>query len=113
MSTEPEAGAGLRIEVVHATPQRQVLLTVAVPEGCTVAQAIERSGIRAHFPDLAVDADAVGIFGRKVPPDHVLQEGDRVEIYRPLQADPKESRRQRAAAGSPGLKANAKDAKKR
>lgn len=101
MSTEPESGNGLRVEVVHATPQRQVLLAVTVPRGCTVAQAIERSGIRTHFPGLAVDPDAVGIFGRKVPPDHVLQEGDRVEIYRPLLADPKEVRRQRAARSVP------------
>ena len=102
MSTEAEPGAGLRVEVVHATPQRQVLLTVSVPAGCTVAQAIERSGIRSHFPGLAVDPDAVGIFSRKVSLDHVLQDGDRVEIYRPLQADPKEARRQRAARSKRG-----------
>jgi putative ubiquitin-RnfH superfamily antitoxin RatB of RatAB toxin-antitoxin module len=101
------------VEVVHATPQRQVLLAVTLPAGSTVAQAIEQSGIRAHFPALAVDPDAVGIFGRKVPLDQVLQQGDRVEIYRPLQADPRESRRQRAAAGSVGAKENAKGAKKR
>jgi len=110
---EAEPGSLLRVEVAHATPHRQVLLAITVPAGCTVAQAIERSGIRTHFPDLAVDPDAVGIFGRKVPPDQVLREGDRVEIYRPLQTDPKESRRQRAAAGLPKAKRNPKDAKER
>lgn len=93
----------MRIGVVHATPQRQVQLTVELPAGSTVAEAIERSGIRAQFPGLLVDPDAVGIFGRKVTLDQVLRDGDRVEIYRPLQADPKEVRRQRAArSGKPG-----------
>lgn len=106
MSTEAEPDAGLRVEVVHATPQRQVLLTVAVPEGCTVAQAIERSGIRGHFPGLDVDPDAVGVFGRKVSLDHVLQNGDRVEIYRPLEADPREVRRERAARSGRKVRKN-------
>jgi len=109
MSTDTEPAVDLRIEVVHATPQRQVLLAVTVPAGCTVAQAIERSGIRAQFPGLAVDPEAVGTFGRKVPADHPLQDGDRVEIYRPLLADPREVRRQRAARTGKG----ARSAKKR
>ena len=94
---EAESVGLLRVEVVHATPQRQVLLALNVPSGCTVAQAIERSAMHTYFPDLVVNPDAVGIFGRKVSPDHVLQDGDRVELYRPLQVDPKDSRRQRAA----------------
>ena len=89
----------IRIEVAYAIPERQVLLAVDVPAGCTVAEAIELSGIRQEFPEMLVDPDAVGIFSKKVALDHRLDEGDRVEIYRPLIADPKESRRKRAAAG--------------
>jgi putative ubiquitin-RnfH superfamily antitoxin RatB of RatAB toxin-antitoxin module len=89
----------IAVEVAYATPKRQVILAVQVAAGSSVAEAIEKSGIRAEFPDMEIDPAAVGIFSRKVAMDHVLQEGDRVEIYRPLIADPKESRRKRAAAG--------------
>ena len=92
----PADGATIRVEVVHATPERQVLLALDVPLGCTVLEAIERSTVREAFPGLVVDPGAVGIFGRKAPPDRVLRAGDRVEIYRPLLADPKEARRKRA-----------------
>jgi putative ubiquitin-RnfH superfamily antitoxin RatB of RatAB toxin-antitoxin module len=87
----------LWIEVAYATPRKQAIVRLQVPEGCTVAQAIERSAIREQFPQMTVAADAVGIFSRKVSLDQELREGDRVEIYRPLIADPKESRRKRAA----------------
>ena len=90
------AVAGFEVEVAYATPQRQLLLTVSVQPGCTVEQAIELSGIREEFPGMAIDPGAVGIFSRKVSLSHVLRAGDRVEIYRPLIADPKEVRRQRA-----------------
>ena len=86
------------VEVAHARPNKQVLLKVEVPAGATVKLAIESSGIRREFPDLVVDPARVGIFGRKAAMDEQLREGDRVEIYRPLIADPKESRRKRAAA---------------
>ena len=84
------------IEVAYATPDRQSLLRLSVPEGSTVAEAIEQSAIRDEFPELKMEIKAVGIFSRKVPLDHVLRAGDRIEIYRPLIADPKEMRRQRA-----------------
>jgi len=86
----------LWVEVAYATPRKQAIVRLEVPNGCTVAQAIERSGIRAQFPGIKVEAGAVGIFSRKVTLEQELQEGDRVEIYRPLIADPKESRRKRA-----------------
>lgn len=86
----------LWVEVAYATPARQLIVRVEVPVGCTVAQAIELSGIGEKFPDMKVYRDEVGIFSRKVPLEQVLQEGDRVEIYRPLIADPKEARRARA-----------------
>jgi putative ubiquitin-RnfH superfamily antitoxin RatB of RatAB toxin-antitoxin module len=97
MSTGPdEAVGGMTVEVVYATPAKQVLIELEVESGCTVGEAIEQSGIQQAFPELTVDAAAVGVFSRKVPLEHRLRDGDRVEIYRPLQADPKESRRRRA-----------------
>ena len=97
MSTDPSGKpATIRVEVACATPERQVLLQIDVPEGCTLEEAIERSGILGEFPGIGFDPDAVGIFGRKMPRGHVLRTGDRVEIYRPLIADPKEARRRRA-----------------
>ncbi|MBT8047861.1 MAG: RnfH family protein [Xanthomonadales bacterium] len=92
----------MEVEVAYATPEKQVLLKLDVPEGCTVAEAIERSGIKSEFSGLEIDPKAVGIFSRKVPLQHVLRQGDRVEIYRPLIADPKEMRRQRAQASREG-----------
>jgi len=91
-------GPSLWVEVAFATPSKQRVLRIEVPADCTVAQAIERSGIGQEFPDMQVDVDAVGIFSRKVTMEHVLQEGDRVEIYRPLIAYPRETRRRRADA---------------
>ena len=86
----------IRIEVAYATPEKQVLLSLSVPPGSTVAQGIDQSDIREEFPGLEIKPDSVGIFSRKVPFHHVLREGDRIEIYRPLIVDPKEARRQRA-----------------
>ncbi len=84
------------IEVAYAAPDKQVLLGLSVPQGTTVAEGIEQSAIQDEFPELKMDLKVVGIFSRKVPLDHLLREGDRIEIYRPLMADPKEMRRQRA-----------------
>jgi putative ubiquitin-RnfH superfamily antitoxin RatB of RatAB toxin-antitoxin module len=91
--SEPQT---LRVEVAYATAERQAIVWVEVPPGCTVGEAIERSAIREQFPEMVVQPDRVGIFSRKVALDHVVRSGDRVEIYRPLIADPKESRRKRA-----------------
>jgi putative ubiquitin-RnfH superfamily antitoxin RatB of RatAB toxin-antitoxin module len=90
----------IEIEIAYATPEKQVLLKIEAPVDCTVAKAIELSGIREEFPDMELDPKAVGIFSRKVSMDHELKEGDRVEIYRPLVVDPKEMRKQRARADS-------------
>ena len=86
----------IRVEVAHARPEKQVLLAVEVPRGTTLGQAIELSGIRNEFPDLEVDPARVGNFGVRARLEDILKPGDRVEIYRPLVADPKEARRQRA-----------------
>lgn len=95
MAVDP-ATPTLWVEVAYATPDRQVIVRVEVAAGCTAAQAIEKSGIREQFPDMKVEPNAVGIFSRKVSLDQELKGGDRVEIYRPLIADPKEARRARA-----------------
>ena len=107
MST-PGDTAIIRIEVAYATPARQCVLPLDVPRGCTLAEAIERSSIREEFPGLVIDPAAVGIFGRKAPIDQVLQPGDRVEIYRPLIADPREARRKRARDGAASPKGDKK-----
>ncbi len=87
------------VEVAYAKRDEQVLLTVKVPEGTTVKEAVERSGIADRFPEINLAKARMGIFGKVAKADAVLREGDRVEIYRPLIADPKEVRKKRAAEG--------------
>ena len=89
----------LSVELVLATPERQVLLALDVDEGSSVADVIARSGIGSRFPELAVDTMPVGIWGRLVSRDSRVGRGDRVELYRELEIDPREARRQRARAG--------------
>lgn len=87
------------VEVAYARPEEQVLLSLQVDAGTTIKQAIERSGILQRFPEIELAQARVGIFGKLKKADQVLHAGDRVEIYRPLIADPKEVRKQRAAQG--------------
>jgi len=84
----------LSIEVVYALPGRQVLRRVALPGGSTVEDAIRASGLLEEFPE--IDPNRVGIYGKVAGRDTRLRDRDRVEIYRPLRADPKEIRRARA-----------------
>lgn len=86
----------ISIEVAAATPQRQVVVALTVPTGTTLAQAVAQADLQARLPGLEIDEDRLGIYGKRRRPDTVLQEGDRVEVYRPLTADPKEVRRQLA-----------------
>ena len=91
----------INVEVAYATPEKQVIRAVNVDAGTTIGAAIVQSGIMMDFPELEdklEDAD-VGIFGKASKMTAVLADGDRVEIYRPLIADPKEVRRKRAAEG--------------
>jgi len=91
--------ASIAIEVVYALPDKQVLLRLSVPRGTRMREAVLLSGIATQFPGLDVQSCPLGIFGKAVarPEERVLEEGERVEIYRPLIADPKEVRKQRAA----------------
>jgi uncharacterized protein len=84
------------VEVVCATAERQILRQLSLPAGSTVIQAVEQSGILQQLPELAFDPARLGIYSRRVAPDDVLHDGDRVEIYRPLTLDPKDARRRRA-----------------
>lgn len=89
----------IMVEVVYALPGKQRLLRLNLPAGTNMREAVLRSGIQQHFPGLDVQQAPLGIFGKAVakPEERVLEEGERVEIYRPLLADPKEVRKQRAA----------------
>ncbi len=87
----------IRVEVVLALRDRQELRTLELDAGATVGDAVEASGLAEAFPEVEIDPERLGIFGRVFPPDHVLRDRDRVEIYRPLKIDPREARRKRAA----------------
>ncbi|MGD9708322.1 MAG: RnfH family protein [Halothiobacillaceae bacterium] len=93
------AGAMIPVEVAYALPERQTLLRLEVPEGTTAEEAIRRSGILDRHPEIDLAASKIGVFAKPVPASRVLREGDRVEIYRPLIADPKAVRKQRAEEG--------------
>jgi putative ubiquitin-RnfH superfamily antitoxin RatB of RatAB toxin-antitoxin module len=87
------------IEIAYALPDKQAILTLQVDYGTTIQEAIAQSDIAEMFPGIDLEKCKVGIFGKLRKPDDVLSAGDRIEIYRPLIADPKEVRRQRAAQG--------------
>jgi putative ubiquitin-RnfH superfamily antitoxin RatB of RatAB toxin-antitoxin module len=89
----------VHIEVVYALQDRQKVITLALPVGTTVREAVERSGLLAEFPEIDLAKNKFGIWNKLTKVDAVLRDKDRIEIYRPLIADPKEVRRQRAAEG--------------
>jgi hypothetical protein len=93
------SGDSIRVEVVFALPERQVLVEVSLEPTASVADAIEASGIARTFPGEDLEALPVGIWGKPASRAAGLQDGDRVEIYRPLLIDPKEARRRRATLG--------------
>jgi putative ubiquitin-RnfH superfamily antitoxin RatB of RatAB toxin-antitoxin module len=90
------AEAEMHVQLCYARPDRQFLLDLTVAPGTTILQAIERSGIVQQAPEIDVSVMRVGIYGKLKALDTVLREHDRVEIYRALIADPKETRRRRA-----------------
>ncbi len=91
----------IQVEVAYALPHEQVVRTVEGEPGMTVREAIEKSGILELHPEIDLSKTKVGVFGKVAKLDAVLYPGDRVEIYRPLIADPKEARKKRAAKGKP------------
>lgn len=90
------AGRTIRVEVAAALPDRQVLIELDAPAGTTLLEAVERAELHRRLPELAVDENRLGIFGKRRSPDTVLRDGDRAEVYRPLTADPKIVRRELA-----------------
>ncbi len=88
----------IEVEVAYALPDEQRIIPVRVAPGCTALQAVQDSGILEHFPQIQLEDAKMGIFSKAIakPAEHVLQHGDRVEIYRPLIIDPKEARANRA-----------------
>ena len=92
----------ISVSVVYATREKQWLVETVVPRGTSAVELVEQSGLLKDVPELEggdVSALTLGIYSEQVPHDHLLEEGDRVEIYRPLTADPKEVRRQLALLG--------------
>lgn len=96
--------ADLQVEVVYALPEKQYLRSVRLPEGSTVEQAIQASGLTELRKEIDLSVNKVGIYSRTVKLQDAVAAGDRVEIYRPLLADPKELRRQRAERSATAAK---------
>jgi len=92
-----ESAAALDVVVSYATPQQEFIRPMRVAPGTTIGQAIEGSGVLASFPEINLVTQPVGIYGKKKTLETVLRAQDRIEIYRGLVADPKDSRRRRAA----------------
>ncbi len=89
----------INIEIAYALPQKQEMVHLDLPAGSTVQQAIDASGLRQKYPEIDLAKNKVGVFGKLTRPDAPLRDRDRVEIYRPLIADPKEVRKKRADEG--------------
>ena len=94
------------VEVVYALPDKQYILPLLVKEGVCAREAIERSGILKRFPEINLEQQKIGLFSRIIDLDYEVKPGDRIEIYRPLIADPKEIRRQRAERAKQEGRAN-------
>ncbi len=86
----------IRIEIVYAEPDRAISKTCTVSEGTRIADVLSLAAADPQFSGVDLAAASVGVFGTRMPPTHELQDGDRVEIYRPLAQDPKVARRARA-----------------
>lgn len=93
------SSASIRVEVVYALPTQQEVIALTVPEGTCIQDAIEQSGVLAKHPEIDLKKNKLGIFAKLSKPDTILRDRDRIEIYRPLIADPKLVRKQRAEEG--------------
>ena len=96
---EQNTSVSIKVEVLYALPHEQTLLNVVVPQGTTLSEAIKISGMQDKYPEIDLAVNKLGIFGKLSKPDVILRDKDRVEIYRPLIADPKEVRKKRAEEG--------------
>ncbi|PID63041.1 MAG: RnfH family protein [Gammaproteobacteria bacterium] len=86
----------MHLEVAYATPERQAIISVEVAAGTTLIEAVKQSDIGYLFPELDLDQADMGIWSKPHPKDTPVKDGQRIEIYRPLLADPKQARRNRA-----------------
>ena len=86
----------INVDVIYALPKEQITFTVNLEQGATAQQAIEASGILVKYPEIELNKNKLGIYSRLIKLDTVVEDGERVEIYRPLTADPKEMRKRRA-----------------
>ena len=89
----------INVEIVNALLDAQEIISLKLSQGATVKQAVEQSGMLEKYPEIDLAKNKLGIFAKLTKPDAILRDRDRVEIYRPLIADPKEVRKQRAAEG--------------
>ena len=89
--------AKINVQVCYALPDISFLKALTLDRGTTIAQAIEASGVLSTHPEIDLSQQRLGVFGKLKAADNEVREGDRIEIYRPLQADPKDTRRRRAA----------------
>ncbi len=121
LETRDEAAAGegaepaakkIHVEVAYALPDKQVIIPLEVESGTSLEQAVALSGITEQFPEIDLNVNKVGIFSKLSKRDAVLREHDRVEIYRPLIADPKKVRKERAAQGKKMKKGGGEEAEK-
>jgi hypothetical protein len=101
MGEQARAGS---VEVVYAEPDRQTIVRLAYEVGMTAADAVRRSGLAERYPEIDARFLVLGVFGTRVAPSHMLSDGDRVEICRPLLRDPRDLRRERAGCAAPGPK---------
>ena len=95
----PTPNKTINIEVAYALPDEQIIIPIQVNEGVTLEEAVHLSEILKKYPEIDMEKNKFGIFGKLAKLDAVLREGDRIEIYRPLIADPKAVRKKRAAEG--------------
>ena len=95
-----DARGTVDVEIAFALPDEQLVVKVTLARGASVADALRASGLAEHFPDFDFDAADVGIWGHVVQRDRLIRDGDRIEVYRPLERDPREARRQRAGSRS-------------
>lgn len=106
-NTENNSGNMIEVEVAYALPEKQKIYGLIVEECTSALEAVKQSPVCKDFGDIDLDTAKMGVFGQsiKAPASHILQAGDRVEIYRPLIADPKAARRKRAEKAAAGDKA--------
>jgi hypothetical protein len=95
----PHEEGAMKVRIAYASPTRQAWLSVEVPDGATIKDAIERSGVLQQFPEINLEQQKVGIFGKLTKLDAALADGDRIEIYRPITCDPKMVKRKAKTGG--------------